>query len=40
MNSSEKQTEMQVGAKKEKPFESKGNDVLVKGIDLSRFSPR
>jgi len=38
--SSEKQTEMQVNAKKEKPFESKGNDVLGKGIDLSRFGPR
>ena len=40
MNSSEKQTEMQVAAKKEKPFESKGNDVLGKGIDMSRFGPR
>jgi len=40
MRSSEKQTSMQVGAKKEKPFESKGNDVLGKGIDMSRFGPR
>jgi len=40
INSSEKQTKMQVEAKKEKPFESKGNDVLGKGIDMSRFGPR
>ena len=40
MQSSEKQTSMQVGAKQEKPFESKGNDVLGKGIDMSRFGPR
>ena len=40
MNSSEKQTEMQTNAKKTKPFESKGNDVLGKGIDTSRFGPR
>ena len=40
MNSSERQTSMQVGAKKEKPFESKGNDVLGKGVDMSRFGPR
>ena len=40
MQSSEKQTSMQVEAKKEKPFESKGNDVLGKGIDTSRFGPR
>ena len=40
MKSSEKQTEMQVAAKSEKPFESKGNDVLNKSIDMSRFGPR
>ena len=40
MQSSEKQTEMQVAAKSEKPFESKGNDVLNKSIDMSRFGPR
>ena len=42
MASSEKQTKMQVDAKKEttKPFESKGNDVMGKGIDMSRFGPR
>ena len=34
---------MQVEATKEKQtkgFESKGNDVLGKGIDMSRFGPR
>ena len=40
MKSSEKQTEMQVAAISEKPFESKGNDVLNKSIDMSRFGPR
>ena len=25
---------------KQKPFESKGNDVLNKSIDMSRFGPR
>ena len=40
IQSSEKQTKMQTEAKKEKPFESKGNDVLGKGIDTSRFGPR
>ena len=39
----DKRTEMQVEGNKEKKdqsFESKGNDVLGKGIDMSRFGPR
>jgi len=39
----DKRTQMQVEGSKEKKdqnFESKGNDVLGKGIDLSRFGPR
>ena len=32
-----KRTAMQ---SKQKPFESKGNDVLNKSIDMSRFGPR